>query len=209
MAKNAEEAFTAMTDEELVLLANNGSKEAERALVLRFTPLVQIKSRPYFLVGADKEDLVQEGLIGLVSAIRDFDPEKKVSFRAYAEVCITNNMLAAIKRSTRKKHMPLNTSVSLDKPISEEEDAVTFGDTLEQRGEPGPEELVIMREAELDFASAFEKELTPLEMQVLRMFLNGLSYKQIAEKLNRSVKAADNALQRIKRKAARLLESED
>ena len=199
-----------MTDEELVLLAQQGDKEAEQTVILRYMPLVKMKSRPYFLIGADKEDLVQEGSIGLIAAVRDFDREKGAGFRSFAEVCITNNVLAAIKRASRKKHLPLNESVSLDKPISEEEDgSVTLGDRLEQSCGSNPEELAIIRESETSFTRALEKELTELEMSVLTLFLNGHSYKAIADRLGKSTKAVDNALQRVKRKAAALLEQDE
>ena len=207
MARNtAESEYGKLTDEELVRLAGEGNEEAEQTLILRFMPLVKMKSRPYFLIGADKEDLVQEGSIGLIGAIRDFDPSRNVSFRAYADVCIANNVLAAVKRATRKKHMPLNSSISLDKPIvDDDENTVTLGERLEQPSGGNPEELAIMHEAELNFNRALERELTPLELRVLELFLGGLSYRRIAEEIGKSVKTVDNALQRVKRKTTALM----
>ena len=201
--------YAEMTDEALACAAGNGDKEAERQLVIRFMPLVRLKSRPYFLIGADSADLVQEGAIGLCSAIRDFKSEKNVSFRSYAEVCITNNVIAAIKRASRKKHLPLNNSISLDKPIgTDEENKETLGDRLNAASEGNPEEIAIKHEEELRVARLLEGKLTELEQQVLTLFLDGMSYKSIAEALGRSPKAADNALQRVKKKVATLLEKD-
>ena len=206
---NREPNYTVMTDEALASVAQTGDSEAERQLVMRFMPLVRLKSRPYFLIGAEEADLVQEGAIGLCSAIRDFDGGRNVSFRAYAEVCITNNVLAAIKRASRKKHMPLNTSISLDKPIDENgEGSETLADRLNAAAAGNPEELAIRREEELHVAHMLEEKLTELELRVLNLFLGGMSYKQIAETLGRSPKAADNALQRVKKKVAELLEKD-
>lgn len=205
----AEPNYAEMNDEALAAAAKEGDREAERSLVIRFMPLVRLKSRPYFLIGADSADLVQEGAIGLCSAIRDFDPERNVSFRAYAEVCITNNVLAAIKRASRKKHLPLNNSISLDKPIgTDEENKETLADRLNAASEGNPEEIAIKHEEELRVAKLLECRLTELEQQVLTMFLDGSSYRQIAEALGRSPKAADNALQRVKKKVAALLEKD-
>lgn len=201
--------YAGIEDEALALLAQKGDEDAERQLVERFMPLVRLKSRPYFLIGADSADLVQEGAIGLCGAIRDYDPERNVGFRAYAEVCIANNVLAAVKRATRKKHLPLNSSISLDKPLGEdEESSETLADRLNSPGEGNPEELAIKHESELDFTKRLEARLTELESQVLTRFLNGKSYQQIGDELGRSPKAADNALQRVKKKVAALLAEE-
>ncbi len=205
----AEPNYAEMNDEALAAAAKEGDREAERSLVIRFMPLVRLKSRPYFLIGADSADLVQEGAIGLCSAIRDFDPERNVSFRAYAEVCITNNVLAAIKRASRKKHLPLNNSISLDKPIgTDEENKETLADRLNAASEGNPEEIALRHESELRLTKIMEEQLTELETNVLTLFLNGRSYKQIADELGRSPKAVDNALQRVKKKVAGLLAEE-
>ncbi len=201
--------YADMNDEALVSFARNGDKEAERQLVIRFMPLVRLKSRPYFLIGADSSDLIQEGAIGLCGAIRDFDPERSVSFRSYAEVCITNNVLAAIKRASRKKHLPLNTSISLDKPIgTDEEKQETLADRINAHSVGNPEEIALRHESELRLTKIMEEQLTELETNVLTLFLNGRSYKQIADELGRSPKAVDNALQRVKKKVAALLAEE-
>lgn len=197
--------YEAMSDEALSALSKHGDKEAERLLIVRFMPLVRLKARPYFLIGADNADLVQEGSIGLFSAIRDFDNQRGVSFRSYAEVCIQNNIIAAVKRSTRKKHIPLNSYISLDKPFSEDdEDSATLADRLGAAAE-SPEELAINREAEQQLMRIISEKLTDFEKQVLALFLDGNSYKRIGELTGRTAKAADNALQRVKKKVAAMV----
>lgn len=201
--------YEAMSDEALSALAKHGDKDAERLLIVRFMPLVRLKTRPYFLIGADNADLVQEGAIGLFGAIRDFDNQRGTSFRSYAEVCIQNNIIAAVKRSTRKKHIPLNSYISLDKPFSEDdEDSATLADRLGADSK-SPEELFINREAELELMKRISEKLTDFEKQVLSLFLDGKTYKQIGEMTGRGAKAADNALQRVKKKVAAILKEEN
>ena len=200
--------YEAMSDEALSALAKHGDKDAERLLIVRFMPLVRLKTRPYFLIGADNADLVQEGAIGLFGAIRDFDNQRGTSFRSYAEVCIVNNIIAAVKRSTRKKHIPLNSYISLDKPFSEDdEDSATLADRLGADAK-SPEELFINREAEQRLMNSISEKLTDFEKQVLSLFLDGKTYKQIGEITGRGAKAADNALQRVKKKVAAILKEE-
>lgn len=200
--------YEAMSDEALSALAKHGDKDAERLLIVRFMPLVRLKTRPYFLIGADNADLVQEGAIGLFGAIRDFDNQRGVSFRSYAEVCIQNNIIAAVKRSTRKKHIPLNSYISLDKPFSEDdEDSATLADRLGADSK-SPEELFINREEEHLLIKRISEKLTDFEKQVLSLFLDGKTYNQIGEMTGRGAKAADNALQRVKKKAAAILKEE-
>ena len=201
--------YEAMSDEALSALAKHGDKDAERLLIVRFMPLVRLKTRPYFLIGADNADLVQEGAIGLFGAIRDFDNQRGVSFRSYAEVCIQNNIIAAVKRSTRKKHIPLNSYISLDKPFSEDdEDSATLADRLGADSK-SPEELFINREEEHLLIKRISEKLTDFEKQVLSLFLDGKTYNQIGEMTGRGAKAADNALQRVKKKAAAILKEEN
>ncbi|MBR3299188.1 MAG: RNA polymerase sporulation sigma factor SigH [Clostridia bacterium] len=200
--------YEAMSDEALSALAKHGDKDAERLLIMRFMPLVRMKARPYFLIGADNADLLQEGSIGLFGAIRDFDNGRGTSFRSFAEVCIKNSIIAAVKSSTRKKHTPMNNYISLDKPLSEEDEAsATFGDMLGAAAK-SPEELFISRESERRLVQKIAQKLTDFEKQVLALFLEGMSYKQIGEATGRTPKAADNALQRIKKKVLAILESE-
>ncbi|MBQ4429453.1 MAG: RNA polymerase sporulation sigma factor SigH [Clostridia bacterium] len=201
--------YEAMSDEALSALAKHGDKDAERLLIVRFMPLVRLKTRPYFLIGADNADLVQEGAIGLFGAIRDFDNQRGVSFRSYAEVCIQNNIIAAVKRSTRKKHIPLNSYISLDKPFSEDdEDSATLADRLGADSK-SPEELFINREEEHLLIKRISEKLTDFEKEVLSLFLDGKTYNQIGEMTGRGAKAADNALQRVKKKAAAILKEEN
>jgi len=201
--------YEAMSDEALSALAKHGDKDAERLLIVRFMPLVRLKTRPYFLIGADNADLVQEGAIGLFGAIRDFDNQRGVSFRSYAEVCIQNNIIAAVKRSTRKKHIPLNSYISLDKPFSEDdEDSATLADRLGADSK-SPEELFINREEEHLLIKRISEKLTDFEKEVLSLFLDGKTYNQIGEMTGRGAKAADNALQRVKKKAAVILKEEN
>lgn len=175
------ENLDSLNDEALAQLAQNGSSDAEHTLVVRFMPLVRIKARPYFLIGADHSDLVQEGSIGLFSAIRDYDCEKHTSFRTYAEVCIGNNIIAAIKRATRKKHFPLNSYISLDKPVffdNPDDEARCLGDSILLAATIDPEELAIDREAELHILHGLKAELTELELSVLRLYISGKAMRR-------------------------------
>ena len=203
--------YVKFSDEDLAAEAQLGDASAEQTLVLRYMGLVKLKARPYFLVGADKADLIQEGSIGLIGAIRDFDAAKQASFRAFAEVCINNQMISAIKRSTRKKHQPLNNYVSLDKSIGNDDDSgSTFGDSIsENTASSDPEELMINRENVNYLINGLQKELTELERNVLVLFLDGKSYSEISTALNRTQKSVDNALQRIKKKLLKLINEQN
>jgi len=191
------------TDDELVLRARAGDDAALEHLLLRYKNFARVKARNYFLIGADKDDLVQEGMIGLYKAIRDFRPDKQSSFRAFAELCIQRQIITAIKTSTRQKHIPLNSYVSLTRPIpqdgGEEPDRVLV-DVLTQDRSSDPVEMVISREEVESMQTSFKEILSDLEAHVLHLYLEGKSYQDIAEGLKRRVKSIDNALQRIKRK---------
>lgn len=191
------------TDDELVLRARAGDDAALEHLLLRYKNFARVKARNYFLIGADKDDLVQEGMIGLYKAIRDFRPDKQSSFRAFAELCIQRQIITAIKTSTRQKHIPLNSYVSLTRPVpqdgGEEPDRVLV-DVLTQDRSSDPVEMVISREEVESMQTSFKEILSDLEAHVLHLYLEGKSYQDIAEGLKRRVKSIDNALQRIKRK---------
>jgi RNA polymerase sporulation-specific sigma factor len=191
------------TDDELVLRARAGDDAALEHLLLRYKNFARVKARNYFLIGADKDDLVQEGMIGLYKAIRDFRPDKQSSFRAFAELCIQRQIITAIKTSTRQKHIPLNSYVSLTRPVpqdgGEEPDRVLV-DVLTQDRSSDPVEMVISREEVENMQTSFKEILSDLEAHVLHLYLEGKSYQDIAEGLKRRVKSIDNALQRIKRK---------
>lgn len=199
-----------MTDEELCLLAQGqDGGEALECLLNRYKNFVRSRARSYFLIGADHEDIVQEGMIGLYKAIRDFRPEKLASFRAFAELCVTRQIITAIKTATRQKHIPLNSYVSLNKPIFDEESDRTLLDVISEGRITNPEELLIGQEDLSTIESRIGKMLSPLEWEVLLAYLDGRSYQEIAVDLGRHVKSIDNALQRVKRKMEKLLEQKN
>ncbi|MFC4355400.1 RNA polymerase sporulation sigma factor SigH [Chryseomicrobium palamuruense] len=200
--------FAVLPDDEILELVHAGNTEALDFLITKYKPLVRMKSKSYFLIGADKEDILQEGMIGLYKAIRDFREEKLTSFRAFAELCITRQIITAIKTATRQKHIPLNSYVSLDKPVYDEESERTLLDTIASTVVDDPEQLLISQES-FDFMEEKMGEmLSDLEQQVLMLYIEGQSYQEISEQLNRHVKSIDNALQRVKRKLERYAEVE-
>ncbi|HHV56551.1 MAG TPA: RNA polymerase sporulation sigma factor SigH [Firmicutes bacterium] len=193
-------------DEELVAQARDGSEVALEMLINKYKNFVRAKARSYFLVGADREDIIQEGMIGLYKAVRDFRNDKLSSFRAFAELCVTRQIITAIKTATRQKHIPLNSYVSLNKPIYDEDSDRTLLDVLSGVHVSDPEELVINREEFDDIEDKMGEILSDLEWKVLVSYLEGRSYQEIAVDLNRHVKSIDNALQRVKRKLEKYLE---
>lgn len=193
-------------DEALVNLVHQGDSEALDFLIQKYRNFVRAKARTYFLIGADKEDIVQEGMIGLYKAIRDFKGDKLSSFKAFAELCITRQIITAIKTATRQKHIPLNSYVSLDKPIYDDESDRTLMDVISGAKVLDPEELVINQEEFDDIELKMAELLSDLERKVLALYLDGQTYQEISEELNRHVKSIDNALQRVKRKLERYLE---
>ena len=199
--------YDSMDDEDVVEYARNRNGAAEEYLINKYKNFVRAKARSYFLVGADREDIIQEGMIGLYKAIRDFRSDKLASFRAFAELCITRQIITAIKTATRQKHIPLNSYVSLNKPIFDEDSDRTLLDVLPISKITDPEELVISREEFIDIEEKMEDFLSDLEWKVLMAYLEGKSYQEIATDLNRHVKSIDNALQRVKRKLERYREA--
>lgn len=193
-------------DEELVFKAKEGDKKVEEYLIQKYQSFVKSKAKSYFLIGADKEDIYQEGMIGLYKAIRDFKPDKLSSFKAFAELCITRQIITAIKTATRQKHIPLNTYVSLNKPIYDEESDRTLLDILSGVKVTDPEELVISAEEVSHIEHEIGEVLSDLEMEVLMAYLDGKSYQEIACDLDRHSKSIDNALQRVKRKLEKCLD---
>jgi RNA polymerase sporulation-specific sigma factor len=195
-----EGAFTD-SDEGLVELAQSGNDVAIDVLLTRYRHYARAKARTYFLAGADKEDIVQEGMIGLYKAIRDFEPEHNTAFRAFAELCITRQIITAIKTATRQKHQPLNSYVSLNRPIAGgDDDDRSLADSIETSEVADPAELVISAEEVRTIKAQMGEVLSPFEVEVLEHYIDGRSYQQIADMLGRHVKSIDNALQRIKRK---------
>jgi RNA polymerase sporulation-specific sigma factor len=190
-----------VTDEELVDRYRSGDQSAVESLLNRYRGFTRLKARSYFLAGADRDDIVQEGMIGLYKAIRDFDRGHETSFRSFAEVCITRQIITAVKTATRQKHAPLNTYVSLSKPLGVADDADwSLQDVIEGPQVSDPAELVISSEEMQSMKLAFAEILSDFEAEVLHMYVEGKSYQEIAELLDRHVKSIDNALQRIKRK---------
>lgn len=197
--------FKDKLDEEVVLEAKNGNIRAQEYLISKYENFVKAKAKSYFLIGADREDIYQEGMIGLYKAIRDFKADKLTSFKAFAELCVTRQIITAIKTATRQKHIPLNTYVSLNKPIYEEESERTLLDVLSGIKISDPEELLINKEHMDDIETAIAKVLSDLELEVLMSYLDGKSYQEIACDLDRHSKSIDNALQRVKRKLEKCL----
>ncbi|MED4311454.1 RNA polymerase sporulation sigma factor SigH [Heyndrickxia coagulans] len=195
-----------MQDKELVERIHNGESEALDYLIQKYRNFVRAKARSYFIIGADREDIIQEGMIGLYKAIRDYREDKLTSFRAFAELCINRQMITAIKTATRQKHIPLNSYISLDKPIYDEESDRTLMDVITGAKISNPEELILIREKYVRIEVKISELLSDLERKVLALYLDGQSYQEISEELNRHVKSIDNALQRVKKKLERLLE---
>ena len=201
-------SFENMSDEEIVLDAkDNNNTIALDYLINKYRNFVRAKARSYFLIGADREDIIQEGMIGLYKAIRDFRTDKLSSFRAFAELCVTRQIITAIKTATRQKHIPLNSYVSLNKPIYDEDSDRTLLDVLSGSKISDPEDLVISREEFIDIEEKMGEILSDLEWKVLMAYLDGKSYQEIAVELERHVKSIDNALQRVKRKLERYLDN--
>jgi RNA polymerase sporulation-specific sigma factor len=198
-----------MPDEEIVELAQQGEQFPVEFLVDKYKNFVRAKARSYFLIGADKEDIIQEGMIGLFKAIRDYRVDKLTSFRAFAELCITRQIITAIKTATRQKHIPLNSYVSLNKPIYDEESDRTLMDILSTTKITNPEEIIISREEFVFIEQKMGEILSSLEWKVLMAYLEGKSYQEIAVDLKRHVKSIDNALQRVKRKLEKYLEDRE
>lgn len=198
-----------MEDEEIVDFARAGNELALEYLINKYKNFVRAKARSYFLIGADREDIIQEGMIGLYKAIRDFRHEKLASFRAFAELCITRQIITAIKTATRQKHIPLNSYISLNKPIYDEDSDRTLLDILSGSRITDPEELIVSREEFDDIEARMGKILSDLEWKVLMSYLEGKSYQEIAVDLKRHVKSIDNALQRVKRKLEKYLEKRE
>lgn len=198
-------SFEEKLDEEVVIEAKKGDNRAQEYIINKYENFVKAKAKSYFLIGADKEDIYQEGMIGLYKAIRDFKPDKLSSFKAFAELCVTRQIITAIKTATRQKHIPLNTYISLNKPIYDEESDRTLLDVLSEAKVSDPEELIISREELNHIQNEIGEVLSDLEMEVLMSYLDGKSYQEIACDLDRHAKSIDNALQRVKRKLEKCL----
>ena len=195
----------AVSDQEMVIRAQQGDLEAEEFLMRKYKEIVKIKSRYYYMAGADEDDVVQEGMIGLLKAIRQYDPEKEASFATFAGVCITRQIISAIRMADREKNKVLNTSVSLSKPVGGEEEDVTLADTLMVSGGESPEALLVVKDLAYYIMHNEGNVFSEFEMQVLNEMVRDNDYEKIARRLKRSSKSVDNAMQRIKRKVIRYL----
>jgi len=196
-------SYEDMPDEEVAELAREGDGDALEYLLNKYKNFVRAKARSYFLIGADREDIVQEGMIGLYKAVRDFRSARLTSFRAFAELCITRQIITAVKTATRQKHAALNAYISIDLPVCDQEEERTFGETLTHAVCDGPETATAGRELERELRGRIRQDLSELEAQVLLEYLEGNSYGEIAASLDLQVKQVDNALQRAKKKLAK------
>lgn len=193
--------YKTLSDEDLLERSRAGDDQAEDQLAVRYSKLVRVCARPYFLAGGDSEDLIQEGMLGLLSAIRKFDPDTGVSFKTYAEQCIRNRLLTAIESASRLKHTPLNDGISFEYLLSEEPGKLHAAqeDSFSRR----TEDQVLAREQREEILAGNAAALSGFEREVLEMYLQGMSYKEIADRVNRPEKSIDNAVQRIRRKLAK------
>ena len=195
-----ETKYAEYAEEELVKFAQGGDDDAEEFLIRKYKDVVRGKAHLYFMVGADSEDIMQEGMIGIFKAIKGYNDTKSASFRTFAEICINRQIITAIKRATRLKHSPLNTSVSLNRPISETDPLKTLEETLSSNSNTDPEALLLLKE-ELDYIEGNGAEIfSDLELRVWNEFLQGKTYLEIAQITGKAPKAIDNAIQRTKRK---------
>ena len=197
------------TDEELAEIAKNGDKDALEYLLNRYKDLVEIKVNKYFIIGAEKEDIIQEGLIGLYKAIKSFDVSKESSFRSFANLCIERQLITAIKTSNRQKHMPLNSSISLNANAYDEESDSELLEKLDMQVLEDPLETITKKEYYKNIENKIDQNLSVFEKQVLTRYARGESYVNIAEKLSAPVKSIDNAIQRIRKKASKNIMPED
>lgn len=199
--------FKALTDEEIVAMSKSGNSAATDYIIEKYKNFVKSRARTYFLIGADKEDIIQEGMIGLYKAIRDYNSDKPASFRGFAEICITRQIITAIKTATRQKHIPLNSYISLNKPAYDEESERMMIDLIAESVNFNPEEIMITKEHFSSMLIKMSEVLSKFEWKVMNLFLDGKSYSEIAKKLDKSEKSIDNALQRIKKKVEKYLQT--
>lgn len=201
MDKISNKNFASFSDEDLAVLAQQGSDKALDFLLSKYFVYVRSKSLSYYIVGADRDDIIQEGMIGLFKAVRDFSSERGVSFKTFADVCVTRQIITAVKNASRQKHAPLNFYVSLNKPVSDDDDdSSTISDILRQEQHMSPEEILIKKEDADILGSEMNRLLSKFELEVLSLYLRGNSYSDIAKLIGREPKSVDNALQRIKKK---------
>lgn len=194
-----------MQDDELIRLCHLGDVQAQNVLMDRYKTLVKAKARSYFLIGADREDIIQEGMIGLYKAVRDYREERSASFHAFAELCINRQIISAIKAATRQKHIPLNTSLSLNKTTFDDASEQTYMDMLQESEISNPETLFIGQEDKVFIETRIGQALSKFEYQVLALYLQGKTYFEISEIVGKPEKSIDNALQRVKKKVEKII----
>lgn len=197
--------YEALTDEQVLELIHSGDMLAQEYLIEKYKGLVRIKTRSYFMLGADREDILQEGMIGLYKAIRDFKVDKQVNFYSFAELCIVRQIITAIKTAGRQKHIPLNSYMSLNRSVYDENDECTYIELLSYDLSSNPEAMVIDTEEKNSIEKRIAVVLSPLERRVLSLYLRGKSYTEIADKINKDEKSIDNALQRVKKKVEKII----
>lgn len=194
---------------EIINMAKLGDSQAIELIINRYSVLVKAKAKTYFLVGADKEDIIQEGLIGLYKAIRDYDQGHTCSFKNFADICITRQIITAIKTATRQKHIPLNSYISLNKPVFEDESERSLFDIIASNFDSDPEKMTIIKEEYEYIVQKMAEVLSPFEEEVLAQYLSGKTYKEISVDLDKGAKSIDNAIQRIKKKIEKFIESSE
>ncbi len=205
IAKNTE---STIRDEELIRRSREGDEAASNELMSRYKAVVRNRASSYFMAGADQEDLIQEGMIGVFKAIRDYDEQKGASFRTFAELCIQRQIISAVKGASRMKHAPLNESVSLNRPVSDGDDgAGPLEELLADEIDTNPEKMLLLREDVNYISQNLDDILSTLELQVWKMYVNGCSYKEIAEKLDKTSKGVDSAIQRAKKKLSEIIDT--
>ena len=202
-----ENEYTQMTDEKLIENINNEDKTALNCLLNRYNDLVNAKANKFFMIGAEKEDMIQEGMIGLYKAVKSFNLEKQSSFKTFANMCIERQLITAVKNSNRQKHIPLNSSISLNSAAYDDNEDVDKIDVLEIKGQNDPLDIIADQEYFKSMESKIKQCLSKFELQVLDEYEKGKTYAAIAETLNSKVKSIDTAIQRIRKKALKIKES--
>lgn len=200
MDKISDKNFASFSDEDLTILAQQGNDKALDFLLSKYIVYVRSKSLSYYIVGADRDDIIQEGMIGLFKAVRDFSSERGVTFKTFADVCVTRQIITAVKNASRQKHAPLNFYISLNKPMSDDDEGSTFEDVLGHASNLNPEDILIKKEDADILGTEMNKILSRFELEVLSLYLGGNSYADIAKIIGKDSKSVDNALQRIKKK---------
>ncbi len=203
--------YDAIPDEDLIVRYHDGESDVMDYLMVKYKPMVRKKARAMYLIGGENDDLIQEGMIGLMKAVRDYSPQKEMSFSGFAELCVSRQMYSAIKASKRQKHIPLNSYVSLyeQEKAGDDEKSIPLIDTLAPEEETDPEILYVGKAYSEAFLGELKGRLSSLENDVLNLHLEGMNYRDIAERLGKSPKVVDNALQRIRAKAEKLLKEHE